>query len=128
MSVKTKKILVFVLTAVMMIAVLGTTVFAAPTDVVEKMKGTIDDGEKDATPLAELGGRVLGIIQVAGVIIGTIILVVLGLKYMMGSLEEKAEYKKTMIPYVVGAVIIMAGPTIASGIFSLVSSLGTTTP
>ena len=124
MSVKTKKILVFMLTAVMMLAVLGTTVFAAPTDVVNTMKGTMVDGEETATPLAELGGKILGILQVAGVIIGTIILVVLGFKYMMGSLEEKAEYKKTMIPYVVGAVIIMAGPTIASGVFTLVSNLG----
>ena len=43
---------------------------------------------------------------------------------MMGSLEEKAEYKKTMIPYLVGAIIVIAAPTLAKGIFSMIQSLG----
>ena len=49
-----------------------------------------------------------------------IILVVLGIKYMMGSAEEKAEYKKTMIPYVVGAILIFLAPMIANMIYTLV--------
>lgn len=124
MSVKTKKLLVFMLTAVMMLAVLGTTVFAAPDagGIIGGMEGA--GGGTDTSTLQNLGGKVLEILQVAGIIIGTIILVVLGLKYMMGSLEEKAEYKKTMIPYLVGAVIIFAGPMLAKGIFTLISNLG----
>ena len=27
---------------------------------------------------------------------------------MLGSVEEKAEYKKTMIPYVIGAILLFA--------------------
>jgi len=38
---------------------------------------------------------------------------------MMGSASEKAEYKKTMIPYVVGAVLILGGSAIVKIIFSI---------
>lgn len=38
-----------------------------------------------------------------GMVISILILAILGIKYMLGSIEEKAEYKKDMIPYLVGA-------------------------
>ena len=31
---------------------------------------------------------------------------VIGIKYIMGSVEDKAEYKKTLKPYVIGAVLV----------------------
>ena len=37
---------------------------------------------------------------------------------MMGSAEEKAEYKKVMIPYLIGAVLIFAAPYIAGAIYT----------
>jgi len=33
-------------------------------------------------------------------------MMVIGIKYMSGSLEEKANYKKKMVPYLVGCVIL----------------------
>ena len=38
--------------------------------------------------------------------VSVITLVVLGIKYMVGSIEERAEYKKSMIPYLIGAFLI----------------------
>ena len=40
---------------------------------------------------------------------------------MMGSAEEKAEYKKTMIPYLVGAILVFAASTIANFVYNFVS-------
>lgn len=37
---------------------------------------------------------------------------------MMGSLQEKAEYKKSMIPLVVGVIVVMGATTIAKLLFS----------
>ena len=93
---------------------LGTSsIFAlTPNGVVAK--------EPTSTDIQDLGGRILGILQTVGVVLSVIILVVLGIKYMMGSAEEKAEYKKTMIPYLVGAVLIFLAPTIANTVYSLV--------
>ena len=52
-------------------------------------------------------GTVLGVIKYIGIITSVLVLVIIGLKYMLGSVEAKAEYKKTMIPYVVGCFMIM---------------------
>ena len=43
----------------------------------------------------------------------------------MGSASEKAEYKKTMIPYIVGAVLIFAGTSLVRVIYSLSTSVST---
>ena len=48
---------------------------------------------------------------------------VLGIKYMMGSAEEKAEYKKTFIPYIIGAVLLFAASAFASQLYSWANSI-----
>ena len=70
-----------------------------------------------------LGQNIMGVVQVAGVVIAVIVLMVLGIKYMMGSAEEKAEYKKTMIPYLVGAILIFAASTIANVVYQFATGL-----
>lgn len=50
--------------------------------------------------------KVLTIITNVGMITSVIMLAVIGLKYMLGSVEEKAEYKKDLIPYLVGAILL----------------------
>lgn len=66
-------------------------------------------------------GNIIGFLQWAGAIAGVLIITIFGIKYMMGSLEEKAEYKKSMIPFIVGAVVLIAAPQIAKLIFSIMS-------
>ena len=55
---------------------------------------------------------------------------ILGIKYMTGSAEEKAEYKKTMVPYLVGAVILFGAAAIAQGVISISQGItgGVATP
>lgn len=48
---------------------------------------------------------------------------ILGIKYMTGSLEEKAEYKKSMIPYLIGVAIFFSLSTILTTIIDLVSNI-----
>ncbi len=56
--------------------------------------------------------KILGMIKYLGVFLAVGILMFLGIKYMMGSAAEKAEYKKTMIPFVVGVVLLFAAALI----------------
>ena len=44
-------------------------------------------------------------------------LTIIGVRYIMGSVQEKAEYKQTMWPYVIGAVLIFAGTTLVDIIY-----------
>lgn len=52
----------------------------------------------------DMVGNILGGVQIIGSAISVICLVVLGIKYMMGSVEEKANYKKTLVPYLLGTL------------------------
>ena len=62
----------------------------------------------------EMGSAILGLIQVVGTFISVGIVMVLGVKYMVGTTDERASYKKTMIPYVIGAILLFSAVTIAS--------------
>lgn len=69
-----------------------------------------------------LGQNIISIVATVGSIISVVVLVVLGIKYMMGSAEEKAEYKKTLLPYIIGAALVFAASTVASVIFNFAST------
>ena len=73
------------------------------------------------TDFVDKMGKIIGFLQWAGAIAGVLIIAIFGVKYMMGSLEEKAEYKKTMIPFIIGAVVLFAAPQIAKLIFSILT-------
>ena len=64
--------------------------------------------DQSSNKVMDMGNKILGAIQLIGSIVSVLTLVVLGIKYMTGSVEERAEYKKTMMPYVVGAVMVFA--------------------
>lgn len=42
---------------------------------------------------------------------------------MMGSAEEKAEYKKTLMPYVIGAALVFAASAIATVVYNFATGV-----
>ena len=119
MKVKTMKILLFIATALLVISMAASVVYGASPSDVKPIQG---EGEEE---ILNFGGRIIGILQTVGVVLSVVILTILGIKYMMGSAEEKAEYKKTMIPYVVGAILIFAASTIANVVYQFAIGLNT---
>ncbi len=118
MSKKTMKILTTVATILLIVSMGASVVYGlTPKDMQANTSAT------GTSEVQSLGQNVMGVIQVAGVVIAVIILMVLGIKYMMGSAEEKAEYKKTMIPYLVGAILIFAASTIANVVYKFATGL-----
>lgn len=103
---------------IIMILISSTVVFAAPDPSTYTGNGTIEVGKID-----DLGQNMIKIISTIGSIASVIVLIVLGIKYMMGSAEEKAEYKKTLLPYVIGAALVFAASFIASVVFNTANSL-----
>ena len=65
------------------------------------------------------GQTILGIVSMAASVLAVIVLIVLGVKYMMGSAEEKAEYKKTLLPYFIGAIFVFGPGAITTIIFNM---------
>lgn len=64
-------------------------------------------------------GVFLTIFQVIGSITSVICIIVIGIRYMMGSVEQKAQYKKTLMPYLIGAVLIFATTNILSIVYNV---------
>ena len=120
---KTVKIMSTILLAIMLVTSIAGIVYAKPD--INTMIGNVENGGSNVndTAITNIGGNVVTIVQVVGIVIAIIILLVIGIKYMIGSAEEKAEYKKTMIPYIVGAVLIFAGTSIVRVIYSMTSQI-----
>ena len=72
--------------------------------------GDIDSS--DADKVEEKVGTILSVITNIGILLSVIMPAILGIKYMLGSVEEKAEYKRDMIPYLVGAVLLFGVCTV----------------
>ena len=86
---------------------------------VDDLTGT----EQEITTLKNAGNSIIKVISTAGVVISVAVLIILGIKYMMGSVEERAEYKKTLMPYVIGAALVFAASGIAQIVYNIANSL-----
>lgn len=65
----------------------------------------------------DMANKIIGAFQAIGSIVSVLALVLIGIKYMMGSVEEKAEYKQTMIYYIIGAILVFAISNISAMIY-----------
>ena len=120
---KSIKVISTLLLTIMLVASIAGTVLADDPNTV--LNGLNGNGNVQTNDLTKVGNNIVTIIQVVGIVIAVIVLLVIGIKYMMGSASEKAEYKKTMIPYIVGAVLIFAGTSLVRVIYSLSTSVST---
>ena len=120
---KSIKVISTLLLTIMLVASIAGTVLAVDPNTV--LNGLDGNGNVQINDLTKVGNNIVTIIQVVGIVIAVIVLLVIGIKYMMGSASEKAEYKKTMIPYIVGAVLIFAGTSLVRVIYSLSTSVST---
>ena len=70
-----------------------------------------------------VGNSVIKILSTIGMIVSVIALIIIGIKYMIGSLEQKAEYKKTMMPYLIGAIFVFSASIIASIVYNVAKNI-----
>lgn len=119
MNSKTIKLISTIMTIVMIVA-MSTAVFAdfKPNGL---QANTNVNGTGD---IWDLGKDLMGLIQIAGMVVAVIIIAVLGIKYLMGSTQEKAKYKEIMMPYLIGAILLFAAPTIANMVYEFAIGLG----
>jgi len=115
---KLVKILPILLTVLMVLTAVAP-VFATVGDLVITPNAPGDSKSK----IQGISNSILGIIRIVGSVVAVGVLMVLGIKYMMGSAEEKAEYKKTMIPYLIGALILFAAVQIAGAVVGIANSV-----
>ena len=120
---KTIKLVSMLLLITVISMTLTTVVNATGIDaanLANQLKGNSSSAQGD---VMNIGNQIIGIITTVGVVVAVIILLVLGIKYMMGSASEKAEYKKTMIPYLVGAILIFGASAITKVVVGLAQGI-----
>lgn len=80
-----------------------------------------DKGGNDE--LIDLGNVIIGALQLFGTIAAVITIMVIGIRYMFASVAERASYKETMVPYLIGAIMLFAIPNILKVINDLIKGL-----
>ena len=115
-----------IMSVIMIVAILCMTIanVSIATTAAPNPNTYTGDSSADTEGIGKIGNQIITIVSTIGSIVSVIVLVVLGLKYMMGSAEEKAEYKKTLLPYVIGAGLVFAASAISGIIFGFTQNLG----
>ena len=62
------------------------------------------------------------VIQVVGSIASVVALIIIGIRYMYSSVEEKAEYKKTMLGYIIGCALVFSIVNILGVVYDVATS------
>ena len=124
MKVKNKLFIILSVLCIMLIAV--STISFAGYYTPEQFKSQINVNGTGTTKVKSVGGEIVGIIQIVGTIVAVGMMMVLGIKYMTGSAEERAEYKKTLFPYLIGAVLIFGASNLTQVIYSWAINFGKT--
>lgn len=78
-------------------------------------------GGKLDTDLNNKINNILGTINTIAVIAAVAVIMFIGIKYILGSVEEKAEYKKIFLPLIIGIILVVGATSIATWIFNIVS-------
>ena len=83
----------------------------------------LDDPDKyiqsneDNSKAINIANIVVWVVRTFGEAIAVVMLLLIGIKYIFASVEQKAEYKQTMIPYKIGAVLIFSGAALTNVIY-----------
>ena len=114
---KFKKNIIKILTIILILVISLMPNIAKANDVetIDDIKGGASNflaaGQTQNNPLNQetlknASDMVYNILLAVGIIAAVIVGLIIGIKYMMGSVAQKAETKELLIPYIVGCVII----------------------
>lgn len=119
---KMGKIIAVILIAMMLISVIGTPVQAGAQQQSSSFTPSQITGTANNTKAIQQAGKnIVGVLQAVGIVLAVVMLSVIGIKYLMGSAEEKADYKKSLMLYVVGAALIFTASIFAQAIYEFFS-------
>lgn len=115
MKLKNKIIIVLIILTISIMSI--STISLADKYTPSIFGNAIRDTDVEDEDLKSVGGKIVGIIQIVGTVISVGMLTIIGIKYVLGSAEEKASYKKTLIPYIVGAILLFGATNLTQAIY-----------
>lgn len=105
---KNKKIFISIITLFLILA-LSINIYAITLDDAKKQMedaNKLDSTQDKSTGVMAVINDVIGLLQLAGTGISVVTITLLGAKYMLSSVEQKAEIKNRAMPVVIGCVIL----------------------
>ena len=89
----------------------GGTVDTTIEDIKDGVGNFMSAGKNQNNPLNQeelksVSNTVYNILLAVGIIAAVIVGLIIGIKYMVGSVAQKAETKELLVPYIIGCVII----------------------
>lgn len=110
-----KKLLFVVILLAVPFIIVSTNVYADINPNTYSPSGSIDK-----TTVVTYGSKLYKTLGLIGIIVSVIAIMILGLKLIIASATERAEYKKYMVPIVIGIFIIAS----ISSIVTILSGIG----
>ena len=89
----------------------------------------IQEGVQDTNPtieeddLQEMSNLLYNALLIIAIAITVVWGMVIGIKFMTGSIEEKAKIKETLIPYIAGCIVIFGAFTIWSLVVNIMNEV-----
>lgn len=115
-----KKTVISIIVVFFIIFTLATCLsktYAIGLDKVQSNPDSYAQTTEDNSGAVAIGNVIVWLVRTVGEAIAVVMLLILGIKYILGSVEEKAEYKQSMWPYVLGAILIFAGAALTDIIY-----------
>ncbi len=81
------------------------------------------DSSANGTGVLNAINGVIGLMQLTGSGVALIIITILGIKYILASPADKADVKKSIMPILIGCLLLFGGVNIAAAIASFAGSL-----
>ena len=107
-------IILIVLTLTMCFQMINNKTYATNIINTNDYEPTIEN----TTSLFNKAGIIVALIRNIGIVVSVIALMLIGIRAMVGSAEEKADYQKSLPGYLIGAVLVFAMTMIPSIIYN----------
>lgn len=94
-------------------------------DIVGDANGFISQGTEQKvtdSDIRKLSNTIFPILSTIGVIVAVIGIIFLGIKYMTGAAEEQAKVKETLIPFVIGCIVVFGAFAIWSAVVNIIQN------
>lgn len=118
-----KKMIIIFSIFILLLTTFTSQVFAID-QIFKQGKDFIETGEKQKNPIDEselkpLSDTIYNILLAIAIVVAVVMAGVLGIKFMVGSIEEQAKIKEGLIPFVLGCIVVFGG----FGIWKFVANL-----
>lgn len=123
------RILILILICFSIFSLISSKIYAASiSDIFTKADDFITKGQSSTKKgisedtIQDMSKILYNTLLIIGIVVAIIIGIMIGIKFMTGSIEEKAKVKETLIAYVAGCVVVFGAFTIWKIVVTILQS------